>query len=212
MSSGFNTDVRHRGHVLHIQTEDRGPTHPSIDTVVYQNGRVLCRKSQDYAEFMDTREFTADWLQARVAEHHRSIIEDLRAGLLDREISEAVERAGRESGIRIRLLNPDSWFASGSISLNIQVSRRADGGPQPGAEVAATIEGAIEKVWHSGRSDHQGLAQIQFPLPALGKGELTLVISARADGGPDEIRFSMRSRSGTSSPLPRGKADLNPRT
>jgi hypothetical protein len=206
MSSGFNTDVSHRGHVLHIQTEDRGPIHPTIDTVVYQNGRVLCRKSQSYAKFMDTREFTADWLEARVAEHHRSVIEDLRAGLLDREISEAVERAGRESRIRIQLLNPDSWLGGGCVSLDVEVSRRADGQPQPGAEVAATIEGALEKVWHTGRSDHRGRAHMQFPLPPLGKGELTLVISARADGGPDEIRFSMRSRPGTSSPTPAPKA------
>ena len=48
MSSGFNTDVRVGDQVFHVQTEDRGPSHPVIDTTVYQNGRVLHRRSSNY--------------------------------------------------------------------------------------------------------------------------------------------------------------------
>jgi hypothetical protein len=49
MSSGFNTDIKVGEHVFHVQTEDRGPTHPAIDTLVYQSGRILHRKSSNYA-------------------------------------------------------------------------------------------------------------------------------------------------------------------
>jgi hypothetical protein len=199
MSSGFNTDVTHRDHGFHIQTEDRGPTHPVIDTAVYQSGRVLFRKTLSYAEFTVSPAFTPDWLRGRVAEHHRSVIEDLRAGLLDQEIAEAVERASTGTGVRIELLNQGSWLSAGSVSLDVKVFRRADGQPQSGAEVEASIEGALQSVRHKGQSDDQGCARIRFPLPPLGKGELALVISARADGHPDEIRFSMRSRPKASS-------------
>ncbi len=195
MSSGFNTDVSHRERIFHIQTEDRGPSRPVIDTSVYQSGRVLLRKSLSYAEFTIRRNLRPSGCATAVAEHHRSVIENLRAGLLDREISEAVERAGREGGVRIQLLNPDSWLAAGSVSLDVQVFRQADGQPQSGAEVTATIEGALQEVRHKGHERRtRGRADIAFPLPPLGKGELALVISARAESGSDEIRFSMRSR------------------
>jgi len=210
MSSGFNTDVSHRDRVLHIQTEDRGPIHPVIDTTVYQNGHVLFRKTLSYAEFAASSAFTVEWLRGRVAEHHRTVIEDLRAGLFDAEIADAAAGAGAGSvarsgertepdhTVRVQLLNPGSWLSAGSVFLEVQVLRRADGLPQPGARVEAAIEGALEHVRHKGQSDEQGCARIRFPLPPLGKGDLALVISARAGGGADEIRFSMRSRAKTS--------------
>jgi len=34
MSSGFNTDIKVGEQVFHVQTEDRGPAHPIIDTAV----------------------------------------------------------------------------------------------------------------------------------------------------------------------------------
>jgi hypothetical protein len=204
MSSGFNTDISHQDRTFHIQTEDRGPTHLMIDTAVYQDGRVLFRKSLNYREFTVQPEFTAEWLRTRVAEHHRTVVEDLRSGLFDAEITEAIGKA--DGGIQVQLLNPQTWLTAGSVSLDVQVLREGDGQPQPDAEVKATIEGALEEVPHVGRSDGQGRAILQFPMPALGKGELALVISARADGRPNEIRFTIRSREKTSasSAAPKG--------
>ena len=69
-----------------------------------------------------------------------------------------------------------------------------DASAQAGAQVDATIEGALRDGTHSTQSDELGRAQIQFPLPPLGKGDLALVIQAKADAHKDEIRFSMRTR------------------
>ena len=79
MSSGFNTDVQIGSQVFHVQTEDRGPAHPVIDTVVYQNGRVLHRRSSNYRHFVESDEFNHEGLRDRVEEQHRSVIEDLRS-------------------------------------------------------------------------------------------------------------------------------------
>src|SRR4051794_22707590 len=35
MITGYNTDVRYRERVFHVQTEDKGLQNPSIETVVY---------------------------------------------------------------------------------------------------------------------------------------------------------------------------------
>lgn len=74
MSSGFNTDVRVGEQVFHVQTEDRGPMHPAIDTAVYQNGRVLHRRSSNYEQFVASEEFSTEDLRRRVETQHLSLI------------------------------------------------------------------------------------------------------------------------------------------
>jgi hypothetical protein len=194
MSSGFNTDVHVDDHVFHVQTEDRGPSHPVIDTVVYQYGRILHRRSSNYEHFLGSTEFTPEGLRERVEEQHRQVMDDLREGALAEQIAAALELATRAGGIQVQLLNPTSWLEGGNVKLDVEIVRRADRQPLAGAQVEAAIEGAAEASRHAGTSDDQGRVRIGFPLPPLGKGDLALVINARADGGKDEIRFAMRSR------------------
>lgn len=196
MSSGFNTDVKVGEHIFHVQTEDRGPNHPIIDTVVYQNGRILHRRASNYEQDADVAPYTAEELRSRVEEQHRAVIEALRSGALDAEIAsaEGATQATRPNGIQVQLLNPGSWLSAGKVSLELEVSRKADRQPQPGAAVKAVIEGALDGGSHSGTSDDQGRVRIHFPLPPLGKGDLALVIQAQADTSKDEIRFAMRTR------------------
>lgn len=202
MSSGFNTDIQIGSQVFHVQTEDRGPAHPVIDTAVYQNGRVLHRRSSNYQHFAESDEFDAEGLRDRVEEQHRSVIDDLRSGVLEAEIAAAALQGNRAGGIQVQLLNPSSWLVGGNILLDVELIRRADRQPQPGVQVEAFIEGATEEGFHTGVTDEQGRARLQFSLPLLGNGDLTLVIRAATPGGKDELRFAMRSRAKSSSGQP----------
>jgi hypothetical protein len=196
MSSGFNTDIKVGEQVFHVQTEDRGPAHPIIDTAVYQNGRILHRRAFNYSELSRSDSFTVEDLRFRVEEQHRAVIEDIRSGVLDTEIASAsaATQSSRPGGIQLQLLNPGSWLSAGKVSLEVEVSRRADRQPQVGANVEALIEGSLDGTRHAATTDDQGRVRIQFPLPPLGKGDLALVIQAKADTWNDEIRFTMRSR------------------
>jgi len=194
MSAGFNTDVQVRDQVFHIQTEDRGPIRPVIDSSVYQNGRVVHRRTFDYSEFSNTPDFTDDVIAQRVGVQHRAVIEDLRSGALDAEIAAANQQAIRAAGIQIELLNPQSWLAGGTVSLDVEVARRADRRAEAGAQVEAIIEGALEETRHTATADESGRTRIEFPLPPLGKGDLTLLILANSETGKAEVRFTMRSR------------------
>jgi hypothetical protein len=212
MSSGFNTDVRVGDQIFHVQTEDRGPSHPVIDTAVYQNGRVLLRRSSNYQEFAASAEFSPEGVRQRVEEQHRAIIQDLRSGTIEVPAAPAAPAPaaspvaspaqppsqpenGKKSGeIQVQLLNPQSWLSAGRVSLDLEILRRSDRQPWPGAAIEAMIEGSASQDRHKSTSDDQGRARIQFPLPPLGKGDLTLVILASADGDRDEVRFAMRSR------------------
>jgi len=194
MSSGFNTDVRIGEQVFHVQTEDRGPSHPVIDTVIYQNGRILHRKTTSYDHLSLAVEFGEDALRERVEAQHRGVIDELRSGALAAEIASAAEQAARAGGIQVQLLNPQAWLSAGNVALDVAILRRADQQPQAGAQVEAAIEGALSDDQHAATSDDQGRVRIEFPLPPLGKGDLALVIRAKSDAAKDEIRFSMRSK------------------
>jgi len=200
MSSGFNTDVRIGDRVFHVQTEDCGPARPVIDTVIYQNGQILHRRASSYEEFLAAPQFSPESLRERVEAHHRSVIESLRAGALDAEIATAIEQSAQTAGIEITLLNPGSWLSAGNVSLSLEIVRRSDRQPEPGASVEAMIEGALRESLYAGTSDEQGRTVIEFPLPPLGKGDLALVIQATARSTRDEIRFSMRSKTPPAAP------------
>jgi hypothetical protein len=209
VSSGFNSDVHVGEQVFHVQTEDRGPARPILDTVVYQNGMVLCRRASNYEAFAASAEFTPEALRQKVEAQHREVIEGLRSGALVAEIVAAREKAQEKAqekakqvaqdqttanAIQIQLLNPDSWLTAGTVSLDVAILSRANQQPKVGVQVEAMIEGALQAARHAGTSDDQGRVQIQFPMPQLGAGDLALVIHAKTDTAKDEIRFAMRSR------------------
>lgn len=194
MSSGFNTDIRVGDQVFHVQTEDRGAKYKSIDTAVYQNGRVLHRRSTSYGSPDSPAVLTEDELRQKVESQHRTVIDELRSGALDAELSGAAERTSRAAAIEVQLLNSGSWLSGGTVALDVQVVRKADNNPEAAADVEAVIEGALEEVRHAGKCDESGRTKIKFPLPPLGKGDLVLVIRARSDAGKGELRFTMRSR------------------
>ena len=150
MSAGFNTDVRVGEQAFHVQTEDRGPARPLIDTTVYQHGHLVYRRSSLYEAFTDLGTGLGgqgvDASRERAEKQHRTVIEELRAGALDGEIAAAIEKAKRAGGIQVHLLNPESWLSAGNVSLEVEVLRRADRQPQAGARVEASIEGASERL------------------------------------------------------------------
>jgi hypothetical protein len=200
MSSGFNTDVRVGGRVFHVQTEDRGPNRPVIDTTVYQNGRVVHRRNSNYKHFAESAEFNPEDLRGRVEEQHRCVIEDVRSGALNGNGSttavaeaEPAAPAPSPSGIQVQLLNPESWLSAGTVSLSLEILSRGEQQPQSEVQVEALIEGSVDEARHRGTTDSQGHVQIRFPMPKLGKGGLALVIQAKAEHGADELRYVMRS-------------------
>ena len=46
--TGFNTDVKYRGVVYHVQTEDKGTSNPVIETLIYRGGEILGSRRLPY--------------------------------------------------------------------------------------------------------------------------------------------------------------------
>jgi hypothetical protein len=80
---GFNNNVRHRGRIFHIQTEDSGVKFPRIVTHLFADGgRIVKTTRTDYTEHV-SRADMATVVRAMMKEQHKGMFAALRAGDLD---------------------------------------------------------------------------------------------------------------------------------
>jgi hypothetical protein len=80
--TGFNTDVKHRNRVFHIQTEDKGEANPCVESLVYVGGEILATKRTSYAEVVKTgRDDHA--IQDLMEQQHRTMIAAIQRGRFD---------------------------------------------------------------------------------------------------------------------------------
>lgn len=93
MVSGFNTNVRHRGLLLHVQTEDSGRAHPHLITHVYHGGTIVASEKTDYADRLGSEDLAGE-VRRRMEAQHRAMLRRLRRGELDARL---VERLGAEA-------------------------------------------------------------------------------------------------------------------
>ena len=82
MITGFNTDVKHKNRVFHIQTEDKGEGNPYVESLVYVGGEILATKRTSYAEVIKGgRDDHA--VQDLMEQQHRTMIAAIQRGRFD---------------------------------------------------------------------------------------------------------------------------------
>jgi hypothetical protein len=80
--TGFNTDVKHRGMVYHVQTEDKGAGNPVIETLIYKGGEILGAKRLPYADVVKEGRDEKVILKL-MEEQHNTMIGAVKAGRFD---------------------------------------------------------------------------------------------------------------------------------
>ncbi len=98
MLTGYNTDIDFDGAGFHVQTEDKGPENAVVESLVYSSGEILYSRRTAYSELLD--ESGDIEVVASMMEHqHRTIVEAIRRGLLERLIhgEEAVAQDGTDT-------------------------------------------------------------------------------------------------------------------
>ena len=81
---GYNNNVRHKGHVFHIQTEDSGAKYGHVITHLFMDGgRILKSVKSSYAEHVGT-ERMAEVVRDLMKKQHKAMAVSLREGSFDR--------------------------------------------------------------------------------------------------------------------------------
>jgi hypothetical protein len=85
---GFNNNVKHKGRVFHIQTEDSGIRHPHVITHLFADGgRILKTTKTSYAEHVGDAALT-ETVRTLMKEQHKAMFIALRDGQYDHLIDE----------------------------------------------------------------------------------------------------------------------------
>jgi hypothetical protein len=86
MITGYNTDIRHRDVVFHVQTEDKGASNPCVESLVYVKGQVIANKRTSYADML--AEGKGEKHIIALMEHqHRVMIAAIKGGKLDDKVA-----------------------------------------------------------------------------------------------------------------------------
>jgi hypothetical protein len=209
MNFGFNSNVRVGDALYHVQTEDRGPSHPFLDTVVYMAGRVIYKRSTSYEKFASgtEAETLAKKLHERLAQQHREVIAELEAGTLANHGKEkappAAENADKHEGLELRLLNPRSWFAAGNVILEIELREMNSERRVGDADVEACLEHEKQRIpCAEARTNAKGCATLKFPMPQNVKEGSSLAVRGSDGSRFGELRFRLKSKPHDKTPAP----------
>ena len=82
---GYNTNVRHKGKLYHIQTEDSGVKRPHVITQLFADGgRILASEKTSYEEHLQTDNL-AVVVKKLMQEQHKRVFIALRDGVYDED-------------------------------------------------------------------------------------------------------------------------------
>ena len=80
---GYNTNIRHKGKVFHIQTEDSGILKPHVMTHLFADGgRILKSQKTSYAHLLETDDL-ATQVKKLMQDQHKAMFLALREGQFD---------------------------------------------------------------------------------------------------------------------------------
>jgi hypothetical protein len=117
---GFNNNVKHRGRLFHIQTEDSGVRHPHVITHLFMDGgRILKTVKTSYAEHIGS-ERIGEVVRDLMKEQHKMMFIALRDGqfdyVFDPDDAPPVSLAGGNSTSRASFQPAPTATAAGNAS------------------------------------------------------------------------------------------------
>lgn len=80
--TGFNHNIKHKGQVFHVQTEDSGVENAAITTHLFVGGTILATLRCSYADWLAAPDL-AQRVRARMEEQHKEMLRNLVNGKYD---------------------------------------------------------------------------------------------------------------------------------
>lgn len=84
--TGYNTEVKHRGAVFHVQTQDAGSGSRQIESLIYKSGKVVSSRKSDYTPFLGSPDLR-DKVARLMSDQHAAVIRDIHDGKFDHYLS-----------------------------------------------------------------------------------------------------------------------------
>ena len=152
MVVGFNHNIKHKGKVYHVQTEDSGVENPHVITHLFVGGNILASKKTSYADILNA-ENLAEVVRELMEEQHKEMLRNLINGVYD-DIDAATARGHYQPGQIQADGRPVKLQPGMSMPRRRpRPARRPAGALPPEVPAAARSSGAQEKPQRGGRGD-----------------------------------------------------------
>src|SRR3954468_21647479 len=80
--TGFNHNIKHKGKVYHVQTEDSGVGNPHLITHLFVGGNILASKKTSYADILNA-ENLSEVVRELMEEQHKEMLRNLINGVYE---------------------------------------------------------------------------------------------------------------------------------
>jgi hypothetical protein len=159
MIFGFNTDVKFKGTVYHIQSEAR--IHDQhLQTQVFVRGRCIGKKATPYGEHAAQPDFSDDKMHEMLKVQHKGVVEAVREGRVGEVLHETYGIA--TNGFSVQWSNAHSVVQDGVMVMRFQIS--LSGLPVSGANVISKVVFPNEQpIFNKLVSDSDGNAETRVP-------------------------------------------------
>lgn len=160
MIFGFNTDVKFKGTVYHIQSEARKHDQ-HLQTQVFVRGRCIGKKATPYAENAAQPDFSDEKMHEMLKAQHKGVVEAVREGRVGEVLQETYGLLPT-NGFAVQWSNAHSVVQDGVMVLRLQVSLA--GAPVNGATlISKVVFPDQEPVFTKLVSDEAGSVETRIP-------------------------------------------------
>ncbi len=153
---GYNNNVRHKGRVFHIQTEDSGPKYGHIITHLFMDGgRILKSVKTSYSEYIGSEQMS-EIVRETMKRQHKAMFIALRDGKFDpladgaAGSSPGASRAGSAQSEAALDEDPEQapptarQSSRGDIHLDVETIERAAVAAATAGPTAPILRGAVD--------------------------------------------------------------------
>jgi hypothetical protein len=159
MIFGFNTDVKFKGTVYHVQSEARQHDQ-HLQTQVFVRGRCIGKKAMPYAEHASQPDFSDEKMHEMLKAQHKGVVEAVRDGRVGEVLNET--DGNSSGGLAVQWSNAHSVVHNGTVLLRFQVSMA--GAPVSGATLITKVLLADEQpIYAKFVSDESGMVETRVP-------------------------------------------------
>ena len=143
MITGSNTNVRYRGKIFHVQTEDSGRKNPHIISHVYFGGTILASEKREYADLLESTQDLEQDVKTLIEDQHQKMLARLKKGELDAVIAERLGGDTQKSAVASNGDLPDTspQFSSGAE----EVPPAAEAKEEPESRARAFGDGIVSQ-------------------------------------------------------------------
>ena len=191
MIFGFNTDVPAKAGIYHVQTEDRGPKRPVIESIIYVGGKIMGRKRTPYVR----EEVSQERIEEMVRRQHKDLVEAIRAGTWVPAGGDAKAKPkapADRKGYTVRLKNSDNVRHGEFLRFQLTVEDKAENAPAAGVALDVRWMLAGEMVEKQSLQSHaDGGAELWLPRPSEHLYG-TLLVRAEGPAGRELTKFHVR--------------------